>query len=147
MVLSLFDKAANNPKFTDENKPPDYDNSTALMTRNKVALGLLLLAIIAAAGAQILLRHPATRSRVTTMFSISSAHSVTLKWDASPGANFYYIYRSSVSGTQYQKIGSSLTTSYKDEPVPSKAVFYYVVTAVGDHAESRYSNEIKAVVP
>lgn len=74
-------------------------------------------------------------------------HSITITWNAAPGAQFYYVYRSTVSGSQYQKIGSSPTNSYKDSPVPSKSVFYYVVTAVNDKGESKYSSEIKAVVP
>lgn len=84
-------------------------------------------------------------------FSISSfssaPHSVTLSWRVDPGAKFYNVYRSMVSGSQYQKIGSSPTNSYKDAPVPSKAVFYYAVTAVNDKGESKYSNAVKVVVP
>ena len=78
---------------------------------------------------------------------MAAQHSVTITWNATPGAQYYYVYRSTVSGSQYQKIGRSPTNSYKDSPVPSKAVFYYVVTAVNDKGESKYSNEIKAVVP
>jgi fibronectin type 3 domain-containing protein len=74
-------------------------------------------------------------------------HSVTLNWKSVPGATFYYVYRSTVSGSQYQKIGSSPTATFKDTPVASGAVFYYVVTSVVDGRESKYSSEIKAVVP
>jgi fibronectin type 3 domain-containing protein len=77
----------------------------------------------------------------------ASGHSVTLRWQPTPGARFYYVYRSTVSGSQYQKIGTSPTPTFKDAPVPSGAVFYYVVTAVVNGKESKYSNEIKAVVP
>jgi hypothetical protein len=75
------------------------------------------------------------------------AHSVTLNWKSVPGATFYYVYRSTVSGSQYQKIGTSPTPTFKDTPVASGAVFYYVVTAVVDGRESKYSDETKAVVP
>jgi hypothetical protein len=78
---------------------------------------------------------------------MAAQHSVTITWNATPGAQSYYVYRSTVSGSQYQKIGSSTTNSYKDSPVPSKAVLYYVVTAVNGKGESGYSGEIKAVVP
>jgi fibronectin type 3 domain-containing protein len=74
-------------------------------------------------------------------------HSVTLHWNGVPGATYYYVYRSTVSGSQYQKIGTSPTPTFKDTPVPSGAVFYYVVTAVVDGRESKYSDEIKAAVP
>jgi fibronectin type 3 domain-containing protein len=77
----------------------------------------------------------------------SPGHSVMLNWKGTPGAAFYYVYRSTVSGSQYQKIGSSLMPTFKDAPVPSGAVFYYVVTAVVNGRESKYSNEIKAAVP
>jgi hypothetical protein len=74
-------------------------------------------------------------------------HSVTLNWKSVPGATFYYVYRSTVSGSQYQRIGTSPTPTFKDAPVASGAVFYYVVTAVVDGRESKYSNEIRAAVP
>ena len=77
----------------------------------------------------------------------AATHSVTLNWNGVPGATFYYVYRSTVSGSQYQKIGTSPTPTFKDTPVPSGAVLYYVVTAVVDGRESKYSNEIKAAVP
>ena len=76
----------------------------------------------------------------------SSAHSVTLTWKAVPDAKTYNVYRAE-DGEQYRRIGSSPTTSYKDAPVPDKKVFYYVVTAANDNGESKYSNEVKVVVP
>jgi fibronectin type 3 domain-containing protein len=76
-----------------------------------------------------------------------SGHSVTLTWQPTAGAKYYCVYRSTVSKTGYQKIGTSPTPNYKDAPVASGATFYYVVTAVAEKGESRYSNEIKAVVP
>jgi fibronectin type 3 domain-containing protein len=79
--------------------------------------------------------------------TLASGHSVALTWQASPGAKYYYVYRSTVSKSGYQKIGTSPTPNYKDAPVPSRATFYYVVTAVDDKGESKYSSEIKAVVP
>ncbi len=79
--------------------------------------------------------------------TLTSKHSVSLTWKASPGVQYYCVYRSTVSGSGYQKIGTSPTPNYKDAPVPSGATFYYVVTAVDDKGESKYSSEIKAVVP
>jgi fibronectin type 3 domain-containing protein len=74
-------------------------------------------------------------------------HSVTLTWDASPGASSYNVYRSSKSGGPYDKVGTASTPKYVDKPVASGAVLYYVVTTVTDKGESKYSAEIKAVVP
>jgi fibronectin type 3 domain-containing protein len=79
--------------------------------------------------------------------SLNSGHSVTLHWQASAGTKYYCVYRSTKSGAGYQKIGTSPVPNYKDSSVPSGAVFYYVVTAVGDKGESKFSSEIKAVVP
>jgi fibronectin type 3 domain-containing protein len=75
-------------------------------------------------------------------------HSVTLTWQAAAGAvHSYNIYRGTTSGGPYVKIASSPTTRYVDTPVPSGAVFYYVVTSVVADKESAYSQEIKAAVP
>lgn len=79
--------------------------------------------------------------------NLASNHSVILNWQATPGAKYYCIYRSTVSKSGYQKIGTSATPTFKDAPVPGKATYYYVVTAMGDKGESKYSSEIKAVVP
>jgi fibronectin type 3 domain-containing protein len=76
-----------------------------------------------------------------------ATHSVKLHWKATPWATSYNVYRSSVSGQPYTKIGTSSTPSYVDSPVPSGAVFYYVVTAVRENHESTYSAEIKVKVP
>jgi fibronectin type 3 domain-containing protein len=76
-----------------------------------------------------------------------SGHSVTLNWQPTAGTKYYCIYRSTISKTGYQKIGTSPTPNYKDAPVPGKTTFYYVVTAVDNKGESKFSNEIKAVVP
>ena len=77
----------------------------------------------------------------------SSEHSVALTWQPTAGAKYYCVYRSSISKTGYQKIGTSPTPNYKDVPVPGNTTFYYVVTAVDNKGESKFSNEIKAVVP
>jgi len=77
----------------------------------------------------------------------ASGHSVTLTWQPTAGAKYYCVYRSTISKTGYQKIGTSPTANYKDAPVPGKTTFYYVVTAVDNKGESKFSNEIKAVMP
>ena len=76
-----------------------------------------------------------------------AVHSVILTWLPSPGATSYNIYRGTVSGGPYVKIGIALNPTYTDTPVPSGAVFYYVATTVQGKEESNYSKEIKASVP
>jgi fibronectin type 3 domain-containing protein len=83
----------------------------------------------------------------TQSATFNSGHSVTLNWQPSAGAKFYCIYRSTTSKSGYQKIGTSAGPTYKDAPVPAGTTFYYVVTAVSSQGESKYSGEIKAVVP
>jgi len=75
-------------------------------------------------------------------------HSVTLRWTPSAGAASYKIYRSTISGRGYVKIGASTEAMFVDKDVISGTVYYYVVTAVSkDDKESSRSAEIKAAVP
>ena len=76
-----------------------------------------------------------------------AVHSVHLHWNATPGATSYNVYRSTMTGRGYTKIGSSPTPSYLESPVPCGAGVYDVVTAVHDGIESVFSQEIKAKVP
>ncbi|MGH9512073.1 MAG: hypothetical protein ACRD2U_08035 [Terriglobales bacterium] len=112
-------------------------------------LNLKVLRIVRAVAtisvAILMLGCPAKRGKQPA--TIVLGHSVTLTWHASHGAKYYCVYRSTVTRSGYQKIGTSPTPNYKDAPVPAGATFYYVVTAVGDKGESKYSGEIKAVVP
>jgi fibronectin type 3 domain-containing protein len=111
----------------------------------KVLVAVVVAIVLAAAIGRTALSRIQTQTEPAKR--TSSSHSVTLNWKPTPDASFYYIYRSTMSGSQYQKIGTSPTPTFKDAPVPSGAVFYYVVTAVVKGRESKYSNEIKAVVP
>jgi hypothetical protein len=82
------------------------------------------------------------------------AHSVSLAWIASTTSTVigYNIYQSTVSGSSYTKINSSLilapVVSYTDTTVQSATTYYYVTTAVdAGGAESIFSNEVSAVIP
>jgi fibronectin type 3 domain-containing protein len=81
----------------------------------------------------------------------STAHSVTLNWNASTSAVVgYNIYRTSQSGGPYTKLNSSLVraTNYTDTTVQAGRTYLYVVTATDDRGhESEFSNKIQAVVP
>jgi Abnormal spindle-like microcephaly-assoc'd, ASPM-SPD-2-Hydin/Transmembrane protein 131-like N-terminal len=78
-------------------------------------------------------------------------HTVALNWGASPASVAgYNIYRSSVSGSSYAKVNSSLVggVSFTDSNVQSGQTYYYVATAVDSSGnESVYSNEVPATVP
>ncbi len=79
-----------------------------------------------------------------------ASHSVDLTWNASPGAVGYNLYRSSVHGSSYSKINTTLDSSltYTDQTVSGGQTYYYVATAVdGNQLESGYSNEATVPVP
>ena len=78
-------------------------------------------------------------------------HSAALTWNASTSTvSGYNVYRSTVSGSSYTKINSSLVTTltYTDSTVQSGTTYYYVTTAVDASGnESVDSNEASAPIP
>ena len=82
---------------------------------------------------------------------VTIQHSVALTWGASPSSvSGYNIYRSTVNGSSYTKVNSSLVTglSYSDANVQSGSTYYYVTTAVDAAGkESSYSNQVSAAIP
>jgi hypothetical protein len=82
----------------------------------------------------------------------STAHSVTLNWEASSSSNVigYYAYRSTVSGGSYSRLTSSPVTAlrYADGTVIAGETYYYVVTAVNaTGTQSGYSVQVRATIP
>lgn len=73
-------------------------------------------------------------------------HSVTLTWDASPGADSYNVYRRT-EDTAFSKIGTAQINKYVDTPVPSGTVLIYGVATVSKEQESAISKEIRVQVP
>jgi hypothetical protein len=78
-------------------------------------------------------------------------HSVAISWQTStsPGVGFYNVYRSTVSGGPYTRVGWRVSgASYTDTAVQPGATYFYVVTSVTtSNVESTISSEIKATVP
>ena len=78
-------------------------------------------------------------------------HSVALTWNGSTSAvSGYNVYRSTVSGSSYVKINTSLDSGlgFTDTTVQSGTTYYYVTTAVdASNNESAFSNEVPAVIP
>jgi fibronectin type 3 domain-containing protein len=86
--------------------------------------------------------------------SHSKPHSVTLTWEAPPvvaGTSVvgYNVYRSTTSGGQFVKLASRVQgPPYEDRLVTSGRTYFYVVTALDRSGrESRFSKEIRAVIP
>jgi len=77
-------------------------------------------------------------------------HSVLLTWNASTSVvSGYNVYRSTVSGSSYTKINSSLVAvlTYTDTTVQNGTTYFYVTTAVdANSVESVNSNEVSAVI-
>ncbi len=104
---------------------------------------------------------PASQSVIVNSASISGVnftasaqvtHSVALSWIASTTSTVsgYNVYRSTVSGTGYAKMNSSVVSVliYTDGTVQNATTYYYVTTAVdGGGTESAYSNEVSAAIP
>jgi hypothetical protein len=78
-------------------------------------------------------------------------HSVALTWNGSTSAvSGYNVYRSTVSGSSYVKVNTSLDSGlgFTDTTVQSSTTYYYVTTAVdASNNESAFSNEVPAVIP
>jgi len=81
----------------------------------------------------------------------SVQHSAALNWNGSTSTvSGYNVYRSTVSGSSYIKINSSLVAglTYTDTSVVSGTTYYYVTTAVDSSGnESTFSNEVSAPIP
>ena len=81
----------------------------------------------------------------------SVQHTVALTWNASTSTvSGYNVYRSTVSGSSYTKINSSLVTvlNYTDLAVQNGTTYFYVTTAQDTNGtESAFSNQATAPIP
>jgi len=79
------------------------------------------------------------------------AHTVALTWNTSTSTvSGYNVYRSTVSGTGFARINSSLVAvlSYADSNVLNGTTYFYVTTAVDSGGnESAFSNQAQAIIP
>jgi Carboxypeptidase regulatory-like domain len=93
----------------------------------------------------------AAKTGVNFTAAAGTQHSVLLNWRPSTSTvSGYNVYRSTVSGSGYVKLNSSLVASlaYSDATVESGTTYFYVATAVdsgGD--ESADSNQVSANIP
>src|SRR5581483_348238 len=73
--------------------------------------------------------------------------SISLSWNAAPGAASYRVKRAPVSGGPYGVIGSTTSTGYTDGTVSNGATYFYVVSAVNGTGESPDSTQVSATPP
>jgi arylsulfatase A-like enzyme/fibronectin type 3 domain-containing protein len=85
---------------------------------------------------------------ITTLSATVDDESVSLDWDddTSGVLDFYRVYRSPESGSNYVQIATGLTNSeYVDSGIPGGITYYYVATAVDtEGTESPFGNEVAA---
>ena len=74
---------------------------------------------------------PACASCITNLAARPKSGKVQLTWTAYPGASSYNVYRGTISGGPYLKIGSTASTysTYLDGNVVNGTTYYYVVRA------------------
>jgi fibronectin type 3 domain-containing protein len=85
--------------------------------------------------------------------TVQRAHSVALAWNKSISTvSGYNVYRSTVSGTGYTKLNSSLVSGLAytdtDSSLQNGTTYFYVTTTVDAIGiESDHSNEVSAAIP
>ena len=80
--------------------------------------------------------------------AFASTHTAALSWNTSGSVLGYNVYRSTTSGTGYQKLSFTTNTSFNDSTIAGGKTYYYVVTAVAANgAESSYSTQAVAIIP
>ncbi|TJY44475.1 alpha-amylase [Cohnella pontilimi] len=70
--------------------------------------------------------------------------SVSLTWDAVPGADSYVVYRAPIEGGQVQQIGTASTPAYIDTNIVNGTKYYYAVSAVKGTGESLLTGMVDA---
>ena len=70
---------------------------------------------------------------------------VTLSWDSSSGATFYYIYRK--SGSQYPFLATTTNTSYTDTGLTNGTTYYYKVSAANDADQESAATDAVSATP
>src|SRR5437660_227303 len=79
-----------------------------------------------------------------------TSHSVALTWSPESAVSGYNVYRGTKSGGPYSKINPVLdaSASFTHTAVQAGHTYYYVTSAVSvSGLESKYSNQVKAVIP
>jgi len=104
----------------------------------------LLLAGLRAATAQSQTPSPPTDVELLAARDLS----ITISWEASPGATGYNIYRATSSGLEgTTPIANTDSTVYKDAHLSAGPIYFYQVTAVNAAGESARTQEDASMTP
>ncbi|MXQ74291.1 hypothetical protein GSF08_10175 [Clostridiaceae bacterium DONG20-135] len=76
-----------------------------------------------------------------------SCAEILITWEASAGADGYYIYRSNAAGGPYQLIGNTADTAYVDAPLSPSTVYYYFIQAYTQDQFSPQSASVGTSTP
>lgn len=74
--------------------------------------------------------------------------SISISWEASPGATGYRVYRGTAAGgEEATPVATTTGTTYKDTDLSSTPVYFYEITAVNSAGESERSEEDASKTP
>ncbi|MFU1797420.1 alpha-amylase family glycosyl hydrolase [Paenibacillus azoreducens] len=82
--------------------------------------------------------------KVDGLRALGNNGSVTLTWNAVPGATVYHIYRAPIEGGTLEQAGTANEPTWTDSNVQNGTKYYYAVTAVIDEGESSLSDYVSA---
>ena len=109
-----------------------------------LALAILLSGSCAAAGQSQTPPPPPTDVELVAAPDLS----ITISWDASPGATSYNIYRATSSGLEgTTPIANTSNTMYEDTKLSAQPIYFYQVTAVNAIGESERTQEDASMTP
>jgi hypothetical protein len=94
---------------------------------------------------------PVVLGRPAGLAAAIEGQAVVLTWQAVPGAGYYNVYRSEVSGggtgAVYTALGSAGTPRFVDASAQRGVTYYYVVTASAGGNETGSSGEASIKIP
>lgn len=107
----------------------------------------LLAAVLAVAGAIAPERVFAAPPAPTGLIAISGNQSVTLRWEAVPGATSYTVWRrTSVDSGNYSQVATGVSaTTFTNTGRTNGTNYFYVVTATDPSGTSGFSNQARAM--
>ncbi len=111
-----------------------------------VLAGLGYAAVPSATAEVVIAAVPAAPEEIELVAGFDS--SITVEWEASPGATSYRVYRGTASGGQgATPIATTSALEYKDTNLSPTPVYWYQVSAVNSEGESPRSEEDASKTP